>query len=150
MTSPAYQGYVRCLLCAFALLCLGACKAEPTVTIAGHTFQVEIADDPESQQLGLMFRDEMADDHGMVFIFKREQPRSFWMKNTRIPLDILYFDQHRRLVSMHTDVRPCRTERCPGYPSRKPAQYVLEINAGLAKELGITTGAEMTFSWQQD
>lgn len=139
----------RWLVAAVAMLALSACQAEPTVTVAGHTFVVEIADDPKSQQLGLMFRDEMADDHGMVFIFKRSQPRSFWMKNTRIPLDILYFDEHRRLVSMQTDVRPCRTQQCPGYPSRKPAKYVLEINGGLAEQLGITTGAKMTFSWEE-
>ena len=76
----------------------------------------------------------------MLFIFPDEAPRSFWMKNTRIPLDILYFDSQQNLVSMQQDVPPCRTERCPSYPSEGPARYVLELNAGMASRLNVQTG----------
>src|SRR3546814_13999883 len=68
------------------------------------------------------------------------------MKNTRIPLDILYFDDQRRLVSQQRDVPPCSAgNRCPSYPSSAPARYVLELNAGQAMEIGLQDGAEMHF-----
>ena len=87
-----------------------------------------------------MFRDAMPENHGMLFIFPNEAPRSFWMRNTRIPLDIFYFDAQLLLVSVAENARPCRVERCPVYPSDGAAQYVLELNAGLASELGVQPG----------
>lgn len=87
-----------------------------------------------------MFRDSMPRDHGMLFIFPNEAMRSFWMKNTRIPLDIIYFDENLRLVSIARGARPCRTQVCPGYRSAGPAKYVLELNAGLADELRLEAG----------
>ena len=111
-----------------------------SVVLRDTRFTVEIADDPGEQQLGLMFRDVMPDEQGMLFIFQREEPRSFWMKNTRITLDILYFDSAQILVSMHQNVPPCRTPQCPGYPSNKPARYVLELNGGIASRLGVSLG----------
>jgi len=87
-----------------------------------------------------MYRDSLPADHGMLFVFQDEQPRSFWMKNTRIPLDILFFDKSLKLVSASLDARPCRVRRCPTYPSVLPAMYVLELNAGKARELGIGPG----------
>ena len=99
-----------------------------------------MAESQQKQALGLMFREEMADDHGMLFIFPVEARRSFWMKNTRIPLDIFYFDGDLKLVSVAANARPCKTARCPTYPSTGPAQYVLELNAGKATELGVEPG----------
>lgn len=123
------------------LFLLPACQASrPQVEIGGETFYVEIADDNESRAMGLMFRDDMPANHGMLFLFSRPEPRAFWMKNTRIPLDILYFDGDLKLVSMAENTRPCRRDPCPSYPSGMPAQYVLEINGGLASELGIKRG----------
>ena len=85
-------------------------------------------------------REEMADDRGMLFIFPVEAMRGFWMKNTRIPLDIFYFDADLKLVSVSKNARPCKTRRCPNYPSTGPARYVLELNAGKAEELGVKPG----------
>lgn len=117
-----------------------ACATGPSyVELKGQRFTVEIADDPDEQALGLMFRRSMEPDHGMLFIFPTEAPRSFWMKNTRIPLDIIYFSKELELVSYVT-ARPCRTEACPGYPSEGPAMYVLELNAGKGSELGLAPG----------
>lgn len=126
-----------------AMLVLAACKAgEPYVEVAGERFIVEIAADEATRAQGLMFRDEMADDRGMFFIFPDQRPRSFWMKNTRIPLDIIYLDRDLRVVSISADTPPCRSRsgRCPNYPSSGPAQYVLEVNAGRAAELGLEPG----------
>ena len=66
--------------------------------------------------------------------------RSFWMKNCRIPLDIFYFDDELKLVSVAENAKPCKTARCPSYPSKGPAKYVLELNAGKASELGVQPG----------
>jgi len=136
---------MRLLLCVLMLVACTACASgDPSVELGGKTFTVEIADTSEKQALGLMFRDSMPDDQGMLFIFPIEAPRSFWMKNTRIPLDIMYFDKDYRLVSISADTPPCRVSRCPSFPSIAPAQYVLELNAGKAAELGVGLGDRLT------
>lgn len=132
------------LTAALALFACAACAlGKPYVELKGQRFTVEVADEPEKQALGLMFRRSLPDDHGMLFIFPREAPRSFWMKNTRIPLDIMYFGGDLRLVSVAANAQPCRVEQCPGYPSAGPARYVLELNAGKASELGLAPGDAM-------
>jgi uncharacterized membrane protein (UPF0127 family) len=113
---------------------------DPDVKLKGERFIVEVVETPEKQALGLMFRDSIPDDHGMLFIFPVEGMRSFWMKNTRIPLDIIYFDAGLKLVSVAEDARPCRTQRCPSYPSEGPAKYDLELNSGKAAKLGLEPG----------
>lgn len=123
-----------------ALICTSCMAQEPHVILKGERFMVDLAIDSETQALGLMFREEMADDHGMLFIFPSDGMRSFWMKNTRIPLDIFYFDSEKKLVSVSKNARPCKTTRCPPYPSTGPAKYVLELNAGKAEELGVQPG----------
>ena len=127
---------------------LGACAARaagPSVELKGHHFDIEIAADDASRQRGLMFRDSMPADHGMLFLFDRPAVQTFWMKNTHIPLDILYFDEKYKLVSMSQRTPPCHStgNDCPVYPSNAPAQYVLELNAGVADKLGIKAGDEL-------
>ena len=135
---------------ALTLLVCAACMAEgPYVELNGQRFTVEVAESQEKQALGLMFRDSMPDDHGMVFIFPAEGMRSFWMKNTKIPLDIFYFDEDLRLVNVSENTPPCRSSRCPGYPSTGPAKYVLELNAGKAAELGVKPGDELKLHLDQ-
>lgn len=122
------------------------CKHQPYVELGGERYLVEIARTDAELARGLMFRDELAKGHGMLFLWDHEAPRAFWMKNTRIPLDILYFDAQRRLVSVAANTPPCSLgDRCPSYPSEGPAQYVLEINAGEAKRLKLERGAEIRF-----
>ncbi len=138
---------MRILLCVLMLVACAACASgEPRVELGGKTFRVEVADTSEKQALGLMFRDSMAADEGMIFIFPGEAPRSFWMKNTRIPLDIMYFDKDFKLVSISADTPPCKVSRCPSYPSKAPAKYVLELNAGTAATLGIGIGDRLTLN----
>ena len=132
---------MRFFLCALLFTTCTACASgDPSVELGGKRFDVEIVETREKQALGLMFRDSMPADRGMLFIFPNEAPRSFWMKNTRIPLDIMYFDKNLKLVSISADTPPCRVSRCPSYPSIKPAKYVLELNAGIASELGVGLG----------
>jgi len=136
---------MRLLLCVLMLITFTACASgDPSVELGGKTFAVEIADTSEKQALGLMFRDNMEADKGMLFIFPNEAPRSFWMKNTRIPLDIMYFDKELKMVSISADTPPCKVTRCPSYPSKAPAMYVLELNAGAAKKLGVGVGDKLT------
>ena len=131
--------------CVLALATGGCAQAGGHwVELAGQRFTVEVADDDAERARGLMFRDELPQGHGMVFIHDREEPQAYWMKNTRIPLDILYFDNDRRLVSQQRDVPPCSAgDRCPPYPSEAPARYVLELNAGEAAKMSLKNGAEL-------
>ena len=139
-------------LYAFALLascfvsgCAGA--SQPWVEVGGQRYAIELADDDAERARGLMFRDVMANDHGMLFIHEAEEPLAYWMKNTKIPLDILYFDDGRKLVAQQRDVPPCSLgDACPSYPSEAPARYVLELNAGEAARLGLKEGVELRFS----
>lgn len=132
---------MRILLLAISVFLCSACLArEPSVVLKGERFTVELAETREKQALGLMFRDSLPEDHGMLFISQGESLRSFHMKNTRIPLDIIYFDADLRLVSVAENAQPCRTRRCPSYLSEGPAKYVLELNAGKAAELGLSPG----------
>lgn len=136
---------MRLLLCVLMSIAFTACASGgPSVELGGRTFSVEIADTTDKQALGLMFRDSMPDDQGMLFIFPNEAPRSFWMKNTRIPLDIMYFDKDLKMVSVSADTPPCKVRRCPSYPSKGPAMYVLELNAGMAGKLGVGEGDQLT------
>ena len=119
---------------------MACASGDPSVVLGGERFKVEIADTQQKQALGLRFRESMPADEGMIFLFPNEAPRSFWMKNTRIPLDIMYFDKDLKMVSISANTPPCRVSRCPSYPSSKPAMYVLELNAGTASELGVGPG----------
>lgn len=121
---------------------VAACtSATPTATLRGQTYELEVADNDAERARGLMYRDQLAADAGMLFLFERQGPQAFWMKNTRIPLDILYFDEDWRLVGWSLDTPPCSLgDRCPSYPSQAPAQFVLELNAGTARRIGAQLG----------
>ena len=128
------------------VLLLSACQQNRhRVSINDQSFVVALANTDNTRAMGLMYVEQMANDEGMLFIFPDTQRRAFWMKNTLIPLDILYFDQNRKLVSISENTPPCKntTTRCPNYPSAKPAKYVLEINAGLSQKHGFKVGDEL-------
>lgn len=123
-----------------------ATDAGAWVEFRGERFTVEVADEHEERARGLMFRDELPDGTGMLFVHDQPQPLAYWMKNTKIPLDIFYFDASRRLVSVSRGVPPCSLgDRCPPYPSKGPALYVLELNAGEASRLGAGEGDQIVF-----
>lgn len=103
-------------------------------------FNVEIADDPQEQAQGLMHRTQMASSAGMLFVYERPQRTSFWMRNTLIPLDMLFIDQNGVVQHIHHNAVPLDETPIPGGDN---VVAVLEINGGLARRMGITTGAEM-------
>lgn len=103
-------------------------------------FQVEVADEEAERARGLMFREAMPRFDGMLFVYDRPEPVAFWMKNTLIPLDMLFFDASGRLVSVHENAVPGDLTPIAG---GEAIQYVLEINGGGARRLGIAPGAEL-------
>ena len=134
------------ILLATCSLCACAGIGGPWVELAGHRYTIEIANDDAERARGLMHRDAMSEDSGMLFVHDAEEPQAYWMKNTRISLDILYFDDARKLVAQQRDVPPCSLgDACPSYPSNEPARYVLELNAGQAARLRLQDGTELRF-----
>jgi uncharacterized membrane protein (UPF0127 family) len=106
--------------------------------------EVELAQDDAERQLGLMYRDKMAENQGMLFIFEGEQTRSFWMKNTVLPLDMLFINAKNEIVTIHKSTTPYSEE---SYASTKPAKYVLEVNAGFTEKHKIAVGNRI--AWRQ-
>lgn len=101
------------------------------------TLDIEIADTDYDVQTGLMYRDSMKDNQGMLFVFENEEPRYFYMKNTRIPLDLIYISENKKIVSFQKNAKPFDEN---SLPSNAPAKYVLEVNAGLADKWGLNVG----------
>ncbi len=112
-----------------------------------QVFTVEVARTYAELERGLMYRTSMAQDHGMLFVFHDEQPRTFWMKNTLIPLDMIFTTKDGMIVKIWHDVPPChitaKSPTCAVYASGKPAAYVLEINGGLAQKMALKEGDRM-------
>jgi len=129
------------LLLACALLASCASTTNPWVELAGKRYDIEVARTEDERARGLMFRDSMAANHGMLFVHEHEEPLAYWMKDTHIPLDILFFDHDLKLVTQQRDVPPCTLgDGCPPYPSNAPAMYVLELNAGQAAAMQLKDG----------
>ncbi len=114
------------------------------VTQTGEVrFALEIADSPEEQAQGLMNRGSLADDQGMLFVFPKEQKVTFWMKDTLIPLDMIFMDESLQVVHISKNATPCLSKddsQCPLYSAPKPVKYVLEIRGNLSKEKQIQVG----------
>jgi len=108
-------------------------------------FNVEIADTDEKRKIGLMYREELDEAEGMFFIFPEEGIYPFWMKNTLIPLDIIWIDNSKRVVFIYKNSQPCGAGECPSINPGVNAQYVLEINAGFSDNLGINVGDTVIF-----
>jgi len=106
------------------------------------TIDIEVADDDAERAQGMMFRDSMADDNGMLFMMEIEEPQAFWMKNTILPLDILFADSERRIVSIHKNTKPYSLDLIE---SGRPAIYVVEVNAGFTEKFGIRVGNMISF-----
>jgi hypothetical protein len=124
-----------------------ACQADPAVTILTSnggdvSFQVEVADTPAKRELGLMYRRDLPSDRGMIFLFPMETEQAFWMKNTPIPLDMIFISSSRRIVGIVQRAAPFTLDArsVPG-----SSQYVLEINGGLSDRYGFKPGDRVQF-----
>jgi len=121
------------------------------VTTPTQTYEliVEVAETPEQQMRGLMYRTELAEDHGMVFLFPRATDAGFWMKNTKIPLSIAFFDQNGRIVRI-LDMDPCplppeESDRCPVYAPGLAYVGALEVNQDWFAARGVKEGDSISF-----
>jgi uncharacterized membrane protein (UPF0127 family) len=138
------QGFGMPLLAALFMIC--GCTGSPappssglpttTLRLGNKTFVLEIAATSESRERGLMRRDSMPADHGMIFVFPTQQPLAFWMRNTRIPLDIVYVDQTGRIVSIK-QMKPYDTTEVR---SDSPAKWAIELNKDAARDAGAKVG----------
>jgi len=111
----------------------------------GYVVRVELVADDEARAKGLMFRDHLRDGTGMLFLFPATGEYPFWMKNTLIPLDMIWIDEQRRIVHVKTDVPPCQADPCPSYAPGVPARYILEVSAGVARQHQLGPGNVLRF-----
>ncbi|MBS3073357.1 DUF192 domain-containing protein [Candidatus Pacearchaeota archaeon] len=107
--------------------------------------KAEVADTIWKQAIGLMNRTNLPEDQGMLFIFDSERKREFWMKNTIIPLDMIFLDKDFKIVNIIKNAQPCKSLDCEFYSSTGPARYVIEINGGLSSKYNITNQTKI--SW---
>lgn len=123
------------------VLTLGTAAQADTATLVtasgSHAIEVEVAATPKDREIGLMNRESLADDTGMLFDFRESRPVSMWMKNTLIPLDMLFIDKTGTIVRIARNAKPHSLETIP---SGKPVRYVLEINGGAAAGYGAKAG----------
>ena len=130
---------------AFLLLTVAALADDTQLSIttaAGeHRFTVEVVDTPSERAKGLMFRQQLGPDAGMLFDFEESRPVSFWMQNTLIPLDMLFIRSDGTIANIHVNARPLDPT---SIPSDGPVEFVLEIPGGRSAELGIEAGDTVT------
>ncbi len=144
-----------------ALLAFVACGAAPKPTPApsatpaagagprvvmpsSAVYALEIARTPEEQTQGLMYRESLPANTGMIFLFTDGGAHHFWMKNTMIPLDIIWMDGDGKVLFVSANTPPCKSDPCPTYGPEAPASTVLEIAGGLAGKEGVKAGAVLT------
>ena len=110
-----------------------------TTQLAGKTFQLEVAQTPDQQQMGLMYRPALSDDRGMLFPMGTSRPVMFWMRNVPVALDMVFINQGN-IVAIAANVPPCAMAVCPTYGPKVNVDQVIELRAGRAAELGIKSG----------
>lgn len=112
--------------------------------VADQVIKLEVARTPDEQAMGLMYRTSLGDDRGMLFPFNPPRPTQFWMKNTLIPLDMLFL-RNGVIRSISANVPPCQADPCPSYGSRSEnIDQVIELRAGRAAELNLKVGDRIT------
>ena len=115
-------------------------KKQSRVCFKDNCFNVELAITDEERALGLMSRNSLDRNKGMLFIFNEEGMYPFWMKDTLIPLDIIWINQNKEVVFISENTQPCKEDPCPTVSPNQKAKYVLEINTGISKEIGLKVG----------
>lgn len=131
------------LLC--LVLCGCASAGSRKACFTDGCIDVEVADNDRTRARGLMFKDRIQDAQGMLFVFPQDGVFSFWMKNMRFSLDILWIDAAWRIVDFHADIPPCTSMPCQSYSPSGPVRYVLEVNAGFIQRHDIRKGQSIKF-----
>lgn len=117
-----------------------------SVIFKDYKFNVELAITADERSTGLMNRANLDKDKGMLFIFKEQDVYPFWMKNTLIPLDIIWIDKDMKVVYINQDTGPCKSDPCESFNPGVAAKYVLELNSGIADDIGLAVGHELQFN----
>ena len=118
-----------------------AAPGPAAVLPSGARYALELALTPEDQAQGLMYRENLPERTGMLFVFPEDAPHHFWMKNTMIPLDMIWMDASGRVVYVSANTPPCRADPCPTYGPDGNVRMVLEIAGGMAAKEGVTAGS---------
>ena len=133
-----------------ALALAGPTEGAPAIIAltlpSGKVLETEVMSNDPDREMGLMFRPSLAEDHGMLFVFETSDFHSFWMKNCKFPIDIVWLDPDQKVVHLAERVPPCRRDPCPTYPPLRRGLYVVEMSAGQARREGVTVGATLTFT----
>ncbi len=127
--------FITCLL-----FCPHLVAAEALLSLNDNLFDVELAISVDERSKGLMNREKLADNQGMLFIFPKPRIVSFWMYQTLIPLDILFFDSNGQLLELFENIPPCKASPCKTYTNKIPAEFVLELPAGTAEKINVSLG----------
>ncbi|MCS7315386.1 MAG: DUF192 domain-containing protein [Bryobacterales bacterium] len=146
-----------CVVALLLALCGAGCRRSATVlderntrTVVlpgGQKIRVEVMTHPTDMMRGMMFRDSLEPDRGMLFIHGSPGNYPYWMYQVRIPLDIIWLDERRRIVEIYANAPPCRTKasECPSYGGNQKALYVLELAGGMAEKYGLRIGDVLVF-----
>jgi uncharacterized membrane protein (UPF0127 family) len=145
----AFRGFARsfALMALFLLVPVATVSCSPGegrvyATVNGSRLSLEVASTESARAQGLMYRKELARNAGMVFIFPETAQHSFWMKNTPLPLDMIFLDEEKKVVGIIESAVPYSTK---SVGVSAPSKYVIEVNAGVADELGIAVGMKVEF-----
>ena len=146
--SKGFPRILRYLLLIFIAICFFSCSSDGQTRrvkfnsngVKSPELSVEVASTVSSREIGLMYRKSMDAQSGMLFIFEDERPRNFWMKNTYLPLDMIFIGSDLLVVKVIHNAEPLTTSP---RSSEKPAKYVVELNAGKAAEWGISEGSKL-------
>lgn len=143
MVRKFLTGLLVAILCPVIVSAETACR-EDTIQLRGDwgeaRFRVEVVDTEQERAQGLMNRESLSTGAGMLFVFQKTEPVSFWMENTLIPLDLIFISENGQAARIHHNAQPM--DRTP-MPSELPVRYVLEINGGMARAMGISEGSEL-------
>lgn len=128
----------------FLLVLISACS-QNKVIINKNIIKVEVADTPEERSHGLMFRESLCDNCGMLFVFENEDYHNFWMKNTIIPLDMIFISEDNKIIDI-IQAEPCKEDPCQVYKPKEKAKYILEVNKEYSSSNNLRTGDNVKIS----
>ena len=122
-----------------------ATRRGEVVLPSGRVLAVELADTPAKRERGYMFREKIEETEGMLFMMGEMAPHSFWMKNCKVGLDILWLDEDWKVVHIERAVPPCTKDPCPSYTPMQAGLYVLEMQSGLSAKSGVKLGERILY-----
>ena len=134
-----------CLVCPQAGVAKDSARRGEVVLPSGRVLVVELADTPEKRERGYMFREKVSDTEGMLFLMESLGFHSFWMKNCKVALDILWLDEGWKVVHIERELPPCVKDPCPSYAPMQAGLYVLEMQSGLSAKSGIRMGDRIVY-----